>query len=324
MSVAAKAELKHDIEEEIGEFLTVKQTRNVSKCVDNVLQKYDVEQIQAGEVNTDMIDAFLDAKRVEGRSPKTINRYSYMLERMLIGIGKPIETISTVDLRAYFAAEKERGISDRSIDGMRSIYSSFFRWADQENMIRKNPVVNIGPIKYRKEIRIPLSNAEMERLKRSCDNTRDLTIICFLACTGARISEVVALNRDDIDFDKLEVTVLGKGNKERTVFFDDVTAELLKKYFDERDDDDPALFAGKRGRYTPGGIRALLNQIGDRAGVENVHPHRFRRTLATNLINHGMPIQNVAYILGHANVNTTMTYVFVDKMNVENEYRRYI
>ena len=324
MSVSAKKNLTHDIEEGVGDYLTVTLTRKVSKTVEEALQKYDVEEIASGEVNTDLLEAFINAKKVEGRSPKTLERYSYILEKVIRGIGKPVERIDTNDLRMYMADEKARGISDRSLEGLRCVCSSFFSWLTMEKLIQTNPANNIGSVKYRKKARKPYSQAEMERLKRACRTLQERTIISFLLCTGARIGEVVTLNKTDINLDKQEVKLLGKGNKERTAFIDDVTADLLRELFESRKDDDPALFLGKRGRYEPGGIRALLNQIGDRAGVENVHPHRFRRTLATNLINHGMPIQNVAFILGHSNINTTMTYVFIDKANVENEYRRYM
>ena len=220
--------------------------------------------------------------------------------------------------------EKDRGISDRSLAGLRCVYSSFFGWLCRESLIKTNPVNNIGTIKYRDEVRLPFSDVEFERLKRACRTKRDIAVIQFLNTTGARIGEVVALNRADIDMTGRKAKVLGKGNKERTVFFDDVTADVLKDYLESRTDSDPALFIGKRGRFEAGGFRVLLNQIGERAHVENVHPHRFRRTLATKLAKQGMPVQNIAAILGHSNINTTMKYVFMDTTSVENEYRRYI
>lgn len=323
-TVIAKQNLTRDIEENVGEYLTYKQTKAVSETVTDVLQNYDVEEIKKGEICTDLLKDFLNAKKVEGKSPKTIERYSYMLEKVISGIGKPIPKIATADIREYFAEEKKRGISDRSLEGLRSICSSFFRWLKNEDLIRKNPISNIAPIKYKKEIKQPFSTIEIEKMKRMCDSLRDLVIICFLFCTGARISEVCALNRSDIDFDKKSVKVLGKGDKERIVFLDDNTVDLLKQYLQSRNDHDPCLFYGKRGRLTPGGIRAMLVDLEEDTEIPSIHPHRFRRTLATKLIRHGMPIQNVAYILGHSNVNTTMTYVCINGQDVENEYRRYM
>ena len=220
---------------------------------------------------------------------------------------------------------KDRGLSDRTLEGIRSVFSSYFGWLQKEGLITKNPCANLGPIKYMKKVRLPFSDVELHKIKEACKSKRDLAIVYFLLSTGCRISEVCALNRDSIDFDKKECVVLGKGNKERKVYIDNVTAMILQRYLDERTDASEALFAGKgTDRMKPGGMRKLLNGIADRAGVENVHPHRFRRTLATNLINRGMTIQEVANILGHENINTTMTYVFVDQANVHNSYERYV
>ena len=179
-------------------------------------------------------------------------------------------------------------------------------------------------IKQQKVIRKPFSSVEIERLKQAAESCRDRAVIAFLLSTGCRISEVCALDVLDIDFHRRRVKVLGKGNKERVVYVDDVTVLYLNEYLRERCDAEPALFLGKgSSRMTPGGIRAMLKRLERRSGVENVHPHRFRRTLATNLINHGMPIQEVAAILGHDKIDTTMTYVYIDQTNVEHAYRRY-
>lgn len=215
-------------------------------------------------------------------------------------------------------------IADRTLEGYRTVFSSFFGWLYKEKLIQDNPCANLGPIKHMKKVRVPYSEVELEKLKEACQTVRDKTIIYFLLSTGCRISEICGLDRDDIDFMTLECTVLGKGNKERTVFLDDITAMMLKRYLAERKDNSPALFIGKGSeRMTPGGVRFRLKTIAERAGVQNVHPHRFRRTLATNLIDRGMPIQEVASILGHDNINTTMTYVYIKKENVKNAYRKY-
>ncbi len=324
MTIASKQDFLHDVEESVGDYLTLKQTRQVTGSIDTILQNYDLERIRNGEVSRDILNVFLEAKRVEGKSPQTIEQYSLILDRSLISIGKPVPQITTADIRAFLASEKDRGLADISVEGARSVLSSFFKWLLNEGLIRSNPVANIARIKYKKEIKKPFTNAELEKIKRECDDLRDLTIVCFLNCTGARIGEVCALDKDDIDFTAKEVKVLGKGNKERTVFIDDATLDLLKEYFDSREDKDPALFMGKRGRLTKRGVEKMLDRIEVKSGVENIHPHRFRRTLATRLIRQGMPIQDVAYILGHSNINTTLTYVCIDKANVENEYRRYM
>lgn len=201
---------------------------------------------------------------------------------------------------------------------------SFFGWVQREGLIPNNPCGNLSTIKCGKEVRLPFSDVDIERLKETCETARDKALIAFLLSTGCRVGEVCGLNRADIDFANLECTVLGKGNKERTVYLDNVAAMQLRIYLNTRTDTCEALFAGKGSeRLQAGGIRKRLNEIGEKAGVENVHPHRFRRTLATTLINHGMPIQEVAKILGHEKIDTTMTYVYIDKTNVKNAYRRY-
>lgn len=325
MTQTAKDALIHDLEENVGEFLTFKHTRMVSDALGNVLTDYDVEQVSAAKVNTDLLKLFINAKTVEGKSPKTTARYEYVLEKAIFGIGKPIENITVNDIRTWFSAEKDRGISDRSLDGARSVCSSFFGWLFRESLIKQNPMNNFSKIKYRKEIRLPFSNVEMERIKRSCKNTRDLTIVHFLRSTGCRIGEVERLNRCDIDVERHCGTVIGKGDKPRKIYFDDITAECLKEYLGSRTDSDSALFVGRgTSRVTQQAIRKMLTKIGTDANVENVHPHRFRRTLATHLAELGMPVQQIAAILGHENINTTMKYITVNDTMVEGDYRRYM
>lgn len=325
MSLQAKENLIHDIEEGVGEYLTVRQTRQVKATVKDALGRYEVEEIESGTVSTDLLTVFLDAKRIEGKSEKTLNRYAYILEKMIFGIGKPIEKITTSDIRQWFSAEKSRGLSDRSLDGNRNVCSSFFGWLFREQLIQQNPINNFTAIKFRKEIRKPFTAAEIERLKRACDSMRDLAVIHFLRSTGCRIGEVERLNIDDIDLERRTGEVIGKGDKPRKIFFDDVTAECLRDYLSERKDSSPALFAGRGSeRLQQQAFRKMLNGIGRKAKVENVHPHRFRRTLATHLAEVGMPVQEIACILGHENINTTMTYIKVNEASVENKYRRYM
>ena len=188
----------------------------------------------------------------------------------------------------------------------------------------KNPTANLQPIRKIKAIRKPFSQVEIERMKEAATTTRDKTILAVLLSTGCRISEVCQLDVLDIDMQARAVTVMGKGSKQRRVYLDDVAIMYLKRYFRERTDDSPALFVGKgSARLTPDGVRYALKQIEERSGVENVHPHRFRRTLATALISHGMAIQEVAAILGHDKLDTTMQYVYPDQSAVESSYRKY-
>ena len=326
--MTAKEKMVADIEDRVGEYLTAKQTKQVVADVRTVTETYIISTVATGEVNTELLTMFLNAKRVEGRSEKTINRYAYILERMIREIGEPVERIDTQDIRAYLTELKDRGLMDSSIEGVRSVMSAFFKWLFNEELIRRNPLGNIGTIKTPKKIRMPYSQVEIEKLKEACTKQRDKALICFLLATGARVGEVCKLSRKDVDFQKLECTVLGKGNKERTVHINEVAAMELMRYISARiasGDKSPALFRGdKTETLTEQGVRYILKELSKKTGIQNVHPHRFRRTLATNLINHGMPIQEVAMILGHDDINTTMKYICVDKRNVKNSYHKYM
>lgn len=326
MSTEAKNKMVASVEEALQDTLTVSMMRKVRAAIEDVLMDYtlEVRPTEGNGQDDDMLTSFLTAKRVEGRSEKTLVRYGYIINKLAKSAGIPLGKIQIGDLRTYLTKEKDRGISDRTLKGERSVFSSFFGWLDKEDVIARNPCANLNPIKYEKKIRIPFSDTDIELMKEVCENSRDRAIIAFLLSTGARISEVCRLNRDDIDYQSLECKVMGKGKKERTVYIDNVASMLLRRYMAERKDDSAALFPGKGSeRLTDGGVRSMLKRVERISGVENVHPHRFRRTLATNLINHGMSIQEVAAILGHENINTTMQYVYIEKENVKNNYRRY-
>lgn len=323
MFIQAKKSITRDFGNKISVFLSYEDTQKVLQLLDDVLVDYEISMSFGKDRNKELLKMFLEAKELEGRSSKTINRYSYILEKMLQSIQTPIEKISVFDLRAYLLDEKTRGLSDQSLEGVRSIMSCFFGWLFNEGLIRVNPMANVGSIKCKKQIKKPFTVLELETIKESCISLREKAIIHFLLSTGCRINEVCLLNKDAIDFKERECKVLGKGNKERIVYLDEISCSIVKRYLDNRNDDDPALFVGIRGRLNPQGVRALLKRIEARSGVVNVHPHRFRRTLATNLIDKGMPIQEVAFVLGHENINTTMKYVYINKKNVKNSYQKY-
>ena len=317
-----------DLEARLNDFVPANDVRRIVEQAADALMSYDVITMPTDGSTPDdsdsLVKLFLDAKGVEGRSKGTIDHYRYVLGRLKEDTNVPFAKMTVHHLRSWLMAEKDRGISLRTLEGNRYVLTSFFGWAWKEELIQKNPTNNLAQIKQQKVIRKPYSSVELEKLKETAANTRDLAIIAFLLSTGCRISEVCALNVLDIDFRSRSVKVLGKGNKERVVYLDDVCVMFLERYFKERTDDKEALFLGKgTERLTPHGVRAMLKRIEARSGVENVHPHRFRRTLATNLINHGMPIQEVAAVLGHDKIDTTMKYVYIDQRNVENAYRKY-
>ena len=326
MSSEAKNTLVQSLEDAMQDTLTVAMMRKLKEVLNGLLADYNVEprQTESAGDSDDALEAFLNAKKVEGRSAKTLAHYKYVIERLIASANVPLGKIQVGHIRSFLSEEKDRGINDRTLEGYRSVYSSCFGWLHTEELIRRNPCANLGKIKCVKKIRIPFSSTDIELMREACRNLRDRAIIAFLLSTGARISEVCALDRSNIDFQAMECTVLGKGAKERTVYIDSVAGMLLQRYLADRKDGFPALFCGKgTERLTPGGVRMMLKQIEAASGVENIHPHRFRRTLATNLINHGMQLQEVSEILGHTNVNTTMEYVYIEKEKVKNNYKRY-
>lgn len=327
MSVEAKQSMLKHLEKEFGNKLTMNDMNEVLTTIADELDNYSLEQIDCTNIDGtsyDMLEAFLFAKELEGRSEKTIKRYKYIINKLLTYCQVPIRSITIYHLRRYLMELKKKECADTTIEGVREVFSSFFNWLQKENLIENNPCNNLAPIKCMKKEKLPFSKIDIEKLKESCTNERDKAIICFLLSTGCRISEVTQLNKEDIDFDKKQCKVLGKGNKERIVYIDDITAFMLKRYFITRKDNLPALFIGKGSdRLTPGGIRALLNKISQIANIDNVHPHRFRRTLATNLIYHGMPIQEVAKILGHEKLDTIMKYVYLNNNDLKFSYSKF-
>lgn len=325
MAIEDKVLFVRTMETEISGMLTAEQTQRVLGIISNNLDGYELTTKQLTPLEPDdLLDAYLSALRVQGRSANTIERYRYLIAKMMGNVRVPTRQITVYHLRSYLANEKARGISDRTLDGVRQVFSSYFNWLTREGLIRINPVSNLGTFKYKKKVKDVYSEVDIERMKLGCANLRDRAIVLFLATTGCRISEATRLNRDSIDFMNLECVVLGKGQKERTVYLSAFAAETIRKYLDQRTDNSDALFAGKRTcRITPAGIRKMLRELAKRMGITHVHPHKFRRTLATNLIRHGMPIQEVASILGHDRLDTTMQYVVLNKQDVKNAYQRY-
>lgn len=328
MSIAAKQTLLQNLQMQLSSTLTVDNLNVVIDTLTEQLDQFDVESVNLDSQDldsNDLLNAFLDTKMIEGRSPQTIERYKYIVTKMLEQMNVQIRQITVFHLRSYLMKQKVLGKSDRTLEGEREVFSAFFGWLYKESLLKTNPAANLSPIKCPKKVRLPYSEVDLEKLKEACICSRDKAIISFLFSTGCRISEVCQLNREDVDLTNKECTVLGKGNKERTVFINDVTVMLIKRYMYERMDEYPSLFAGKGSeRMTPGGVRAMLKRLEEKSGVEHVHPHRFRRTLATELIDHGMPIQEVASILGHDKLDTTMTYVYVSKSNVRSSYNKYM
>ena len=325
MAIDAKVTLLKGLERQLATEITVADMEKVLSALTDQLAGFDVTKLDTQATGPDdLLDAYVAALRIQGRSEKTIDRYTYIIQRLREAVKVPTREITVYHLRSYLASEKARGISDATLEGNRQVLSAYFNWLQRESLIQTNPTANLGTIRCAKKIKQIYSDVDMERLKYNCASIRDRAIVAFLASTGCRISEMTQLNRSDINLASLEGTVLGKGNKERTVFLSPVAGMLLREYLDTRDDALPALFVGKgTERITPHGVRWMLTKLSEKSNVPHVHPHKFRRTLATNLIRHGMPIQEVAAILGHDKLDTPMEYVVLDKTDTKNSYRKY-
>ncbi|MBQ3324314.1 MAG: tyrosine-type recombinase/integrase [Muribaculaceae bacterium] len=312
--------------------LTGAQLERLQGVLHITLQGVDVSSVcydeQVNHDNEVLLASFLSAKSIEGCSGKTIAYYRMTISRFLNLIEKDLRLVCTDDIRSYLTMyQQEHGSSMVTIDNMRRIFSSFFSWLEDEDYIVKSPVRRIHKVRTEKLVKETISDEQLETLRDSCEEMRDLAMIDFLASTGVRVGELVKINRDDIDFHERQCVVLGKGNKERTVYFNARAKVHLQKYLAERDDDNEALFVrlnGMHERMSIGGIEARMRWLGSQAEVCRIHPHKFRRTMATVAIDKGMPIEQVQRLLGHKKIDTTLHYAMVNQNNVKIAHRKYI
>lgn len=276
----------------------------------------------------DYLQEFLSAKKVEGCSERTLSYYQSTIKNMLTDVSKPVKHIETSDLRSYIAVYSDNHrVSKTTLDNIRRIISTFFAWLEEENHIIKSPSRRIHKIRTGKTVKAVYSDEELEMIRDSCNNKRDLAIIDFLASTGVRIGELVNINISDVDFDKRECLVLGKGNKERIVYFDARSKIHILNYLRNRNDGNKALFVSlnhPHKRLKISGVEIRLRKLGKKLNIEKVHPHKFRRTLATKAIDKGMPIEQVQILLGHTKIDTTLHYAMVNQNNVKQSHRKYI
>ena len=274
------------------------------------------------------LEDFLVSKALEGRSPHTIERYRYELKRLLSYINKGIANITDGDISSYMRAYKAiRQVSNQTLKNVRAVYSEFFSWLRDRDRIRKNPMVLVEDIKVEKKLKKPFSDEEREMLLRNCETLRDKAMMEFLYSTAVRVSELASLNREDVRWSSKDLIVFGKGSKERIVYLNDRSNMYLREYLESRTDNNMALFVSLRNpheRLTKEGIEDIIRRTGKRAGVEKAHPHRFRRTAATNALNRGMPVQEVAQFLGHAKLDTTMIYCNVDQAGVKYNHQKHL
>ena len=299
-------------------------------CMWNVqiVETPDAVLQQDKESNEDLLNMFLSAKRVEGCSDKTLNYYENSIRRLFSAVDCHVTHMQTDDLRTYLSDYQQKSQCSKSnIDNIRRILSSFFTWLEDENFIIKSPVRRIHKIRSSQTVKETYSDESLETMRDQCGCLRDLAMIDLLASTGMRVGELVRLNIDDIDFENRECVVFGKGSKERPVYFDARTKIHLKNYLESRNDSNPALFVSLLSPYNRleiSGIEVRLRKLGRKLGITKVHPHKFRRTLATRAIDKGMPIEQVQQLLGHAKIDTTMQYAMVNQNNVKFSHRKYI
>lgn len=326
-----KNELIDDIQIQIKPYLNQNQYLKLTKILIDEFENIEIINRNINLINLnneELLNMFLSAKSVEGCSNKTLNYYKKTLQKMLIIVDKRIEDIKTDDLRNYLTYYKEtNNISKTTIDNVRRIFSSFFSWLEDEDYIIKNPVKRIHRIKKGRVVKDVLTDENLETLCDNCDNIRDLAILELLISTGIRVGELVKLNIDDINFHERECVVFGKGESERVVYFDARCKIHLQQYLATRCDDNPALFVRFRKPYDRLGINGVeirLKKLGEKSNIRSVHPHKFRRTLATKAIDKGMPIEQVQRLLGHVQIDTTMQYAMVNQSNVKIAHRKFI
>ena len=311
---------------EMAEYLSISQMKKLQE----VLLKNMKEQEEniSERSNYDYLKMFIAAKKIEGCSDRTVAYYKVTVEHLLKCIDTPIRKITTDEIRSYLAKYQEKsGCSKTTVDNIRRNISSFFSWLEEEDYILKSPMKRIHKIKTVQPVKETISDELIERLRDACLCKRDLAMVDLLYSTGIRVGELVRLNVDDISFEERECVVFGKGDKERKVYFDAKAKLHLQDYLKERNDDNPALFVtldAPHQRLKISGVEIRIRRLGRSVNAEKIHPHKFRRTMATRAIDKGMPIEQVQKILGHSQIDTTMQYAMVNQSNVKNAHRKYI
>ena len=318
-----KENLIKDVLQEMLQYLNNVQSAKLQEVLHNTFTRYEVVESKQQDDNLkrNYLELFLAAKRIEGCSDKSLKYYKATIERMVNAISKSVNHIETDDIRNYLIKYQEQNKSSKvTIDNIRRILSSFFSWLEEEDYILKSPVRRIHKVRTGSNIKETYSDEVLELMRDNCTELRDLAIIDMLASTGVRVGEMVLLNRTDVDFNERECIVFGKGNKARVVYFDARTKIHLQNYLKSRNDNNLALFVSLKAphdRLQIGGVEARLRRLGKLLGIHKVHPHKFRRTLATIAIDKGMPIEQLQQLLGHKKIDTTLQYAMVKQSNVK-------
>lgn len=311
---------------EMSEYLSITQMKKLQEVILKVFAEEDVDKVKIP--NEEFLKMFLDAKKIEGCSERTLQYYKVTVEHLLSQTDVAVRKITTEEIRAYLAEyQKNSQCTNVTIDNIRRNISSFFSWLEEEDYILKSPMKRIHKIKTKTVVKNVISDEGIEKLRDSCTEIRDLAIIDLLYSTGIRVGELVNLNIDDIDLEGRECVVYGKGDKERRVYFDAKAKVHLKEYIERRDDSNSALFVtldAPHDRLKISGVEIRLRQLGRQLDLERIHPHKFRRTMATRAIDKGMPIEQVQKILGHSQIDTTMQYAMVNQNNVKTSHQKYM
>lgn len=311
---------------EMADYLNISQMK---KLQETLLKHLAENETKTEEIhNVEYLKMFIDAKQIEGCSERTLQYYRVTIEHMLGSIDTPIRKITTDEIRGYLVDyQKVNNCSKVTVDNVRRNMSSFFSWLEEEDYILKSPMRRIHKIKTKQPVKETITDEMIEKLRDNCTCVRDLAMIDLLYSTGIRVGELVGLNISDIDFEERECIVFGKGDKERRVYFDAKAKLHLQEYIDSRNDDNPALFVtldAPHARLKISGVEIRVRELGRRLNIDKIHPHKFRRTMATRAIDKGMPIEQVQKILGHSQIDTTMQYAIVNQNNVKVSHRRYI
>ena len=311
---------------EMAEYLSIAQMKKLQEVL---LKNLAENEPQKAEIsNAEYLQMFLDAKKIEGCSERTLQYYRVTVERMLQSITTPIRKICTEEIRSYLSGYQQiNGCGKVTVDNIRRNISSFFSWLEEEDYVLKSPMRRIHKIKTKTVVKNVITDEGIEKLRDNCEEIRDLAIIDLLYSTGIRVGELVNLNIDDIDLEGRECVVYGKGDKERKVYFDAKAKVHLKEYIERRTDQNEALFVtldAPHDRLKISGVEIRLRKLGRRLDLERIHPHKFRRTMATRAIDKGMPIEQVQKILGHSQIDTTMQYAMVNQSNVKTSHQKYM
>ena len=325
-----KEEIVSEVVQQMLPFLDNVGVKKLQEVLEHTLFYYEVtaSEVEHEDDSENLVKAFLSAKRIEGCSEKTLKYYQTTIDAMRSETGKSLRRITTEDLRNYLTEYQARkNLSRVTVDNVRRILSSLFAWLEDEDYILKSPVRRIHKVKTASNIKETYTDESLELMRDGCTELRDLAMIDMLASTGMRVGEMVLLNREDINFTDRECVVFGKGDKERVVYFDARTKIHLQNYLESRSDSCPALFVSLRApheRLNIGGVEVRLRELGRKLGIQKVHPHKFRRTLATMAIDKGMPIEQLQRLLGHSKIDTTLQYAMAKQSNVKLAHKKYI